>query len=138
MTTAYRPQANGIIERWHRTLKTAIKTRTDTNWAPAIPLIVLALRCTLKEDLKTTPAEMVYGEQLQLPGGYFEEPKKIAASEFVKQMNSYLRSLRTKETAHHSNEAGIYIPKEFKKMRVRLDQNGRREKTFSTAVHRPV
>lgn len=138
MTTAYRPQANGIIERWHRTLKTAIKTRTDTNWAPAIPLIVLALRCTLKEDLKTTPAEMVYGEQLQLPGGYFEEPKKIAASEFVKQMNSYLRSLRTKETAHHSNEAGIYIPKELKKMRVRLDQNGRREKTFSTAVHRPV
>ena len=32
-TSAYHPQANGMIERFHRTLKTALKARlTDPNW----------------------------------------------------------------------------------------------------------
>lgn len=38
-TTAYHPQSNRIIERFHRTLKTALKTYEANNWSEQLPLI---------------------------------------------------------------------------------------------------
>ncbi len=32
-TTAYHPQTNGILERWYRTLKNAIKCQANNHWA---------------------------------------------------------------------------------------------------------
>lgn len=52
----YRPLAHGRIERWHRTLKAVIKCHTEMNRVSAIPLVVLALRCTHRNDLNATPA----------------------------------------------------------------------------------
>ena len=66
-TTAYRPQANGLVERFHRTLKSSIKCLTETDWSSALPMALLELRATLKEDINATAAEMVYGQNLQLP-----------------------------------------------------------------------
>lgn len=31
-TSPYNPAANGLIERWHRTLKAALKCQKDSNW----------------------------------------------------------------------------------------------------------
>ena len=50
-TTAYRPQANGLVERFHRTLKSSIKCLTETDWSSALPMVLLGLRATLKEDI---------------------------------------------------------------------------------------
>ncbi|XP_050093846.1 uncharacterized protein LOC126576581 [Anopheles aquasalis] len=57
-TTAYHPQANGIIERLHRTLKAAILCRNPTHWADNLPLILLGMRTAIKDDLAAAPAEM--------------------------------------------------------------------------------
>jgi len=71
-TTAYHPIANRLVERFHRQLKSALKCLTDTtHWIKALPLILLGIRTTLKQDLKCTPAELVYGTTLCLPSEFF-------------------------------------------------------------------
>ena len=58
-TTAYYPYANGLVERFHRSLKTSLATRNDTtNWVDDLPLILLSLRNTVKEDLGCSAAEL--------------------------------------------------------------------------------
>ena len=72
-TTAYHPIANGIVERFHRQLKGALKASTDPiNWVDMLPMILLGIRTSLKQDLKCSTAELVYGTALRLPGDFFQ------------------------------------------------------------------
>ncbi|GBM82499.1 Transposon Ty3-G Gag-Pol polyprotein [Araneus ventricosus] len=48
-TAAYHPQANGAIERWHRTLKAAIMCHTSVHWVSALPAVLLGLRTSSKK-----------------------------------------------------------------------------------------
>ena len=58
-----------MIERFHRTLKTALKARlTGPNWVEELPWVLLGLRTTPKEDLGYSSAELVYVEPLTIPG----------------------------------------------------------------------
>ena len=68
-TKAYHPAANGIAERFHRQLKTALKCSDHPHlWTNAVPLVLLGIRTASKDDLKCSSAEMVYGTTLRLPG----------------------------------------------------------------------
>lgn len=72
-TTAYHPIANGIIERFHRQLKAAIKCQPHPDhWVDALPWVLLGIRAALKEDLHCTSAELVYGTTLRLPGEFIQ------------------------------------------------------------------
>ena len=51
-TSAYYPQANGMIERFHSTLKASPKARfTGSNWVEELPWVLLRLGTASKEDL---------------------------------------------------------------------------------------
>ena len=70
-TTSYHPQANGLVERFHRRLKDAFRAHADANaqhWISKLPLILLSIRTALREDSNTSPAEALYGTSLTLPG----------------------------------------------------------------------
>jgi transposase InsO family protein len=62
-TIAHHPAANGLVERVHRTLKTAIMCHDGRQWTEALPLILLGIRAASK-DLQESVAEHVYGEPL--------------------------------------------------------------------------
>ncbi|CAB0031129.1 unnamed protein product [Trichogramma brassicae] len=62
------PQANAMVERLHRTLKAAFKCSPETPWTSALPTVLLGLRTAFKEDLQASPAEMVFGTALRIPG----------------------------------------------------------------------
>ncbi|KRY45214.1 Pro-Pol polyprotein [Trichinella britovi] len=40
-------------------------------WIDALPLVLLGIRSSVKEDLRHAPAELVYGSPLRLPGVFF-------------------------------------------------------------------
>ncbi|XP_055918363.1 uncharacterized protein LOC129950446 [Eupeodes corollae] len=94
-----------MIERMHRTLKTAIKCHTDSNWTEILPIVLLGLRTTFKEDLKATPAEMVYGETLALPGEFFNNPTdEYIESDFVQNLRKAIQNIKPVPASSHSSK----------------------------------
>lgn len=103
-TTAYHPQANGLVERMHRTLKSAIKCHTSTNWTDSLPIVLLGLRTTFKPDLNASAAEMIYGSTIKLPCEFFEKPtESYIESDFVKNLRSVIAQLKPVPTSNHSS-----------------------------------
>lgn len=70
-TTAYHPQSNGMVERFHRVLKAALRARlTGPDWATQLPWVLLGLRTTPKEDCNISPAEATLKHSPLLPGEF--------------------------------------------------------------------
>nr|CDS26693.1 pol polyprotein [Hymenolepis microstoma] len=67
-TTAYHTEANGLVERFHRQIKSAIIATSGLNLAERLPIILLSIRNTINENLGYCPTELVYGTTLGLPG----------------------------------------------------------------------
>ena len=66
-TTPYRPIANGLIELFHRQLKTSLKTHPQpASWTDSLPIVLLCIRTQLKDDLQCTTAEIVSVGQVTL------------------------------------------------------------------------
>ena len=84
-TTAYHPQANGVIERFHRTLKNALRcaVRASKSWSRSLPWVLLGLRNSPKMETSTSVAEVVFGTPLRVPGICFqvEQAKGSTAAE---------------------------------------------------------
>lgn len=65
--------ANSMVERMHRIMKTSLKAKfkADSNWCDALPVMMLGMLAAVKSDIGCSAAEIVYGEQLRLPGEFF-------------------------------------------------------------------
>ena len=115
-TTAYNPKANGMVERFHRTMKASLKARANTvNWSFELPLILLGIRSALKEDLKCSTAEMVYGQTLRIPGELFvpsDTPVLTDTSDFVVKLRDTMQSLIPTDT-RKSAQPDVFVPKDL-------------------------
>ncbi|XP_014779068.1 uncharacterized protein LOC106875433 [Octopus bimaculoides] len=70
------PQANRLVERFHRRLKESLTTRLNgPNWIDQLPWVMLRIRTTPNENLNTSSAEMVYGAPLTVPGEFLPNTK---------------------------------------------------------------
>ena len=70
-TTAYHPQCNGLVERFHRVLKAALRSQQNDSWYKQMPLILLSLRNANSRSTGTSPAKQVLRTPLRLPGEIF-------------------------------------------------------------------
>ena len=85
-TTAYHPQANGLVECFHRSLKNALRCaiRSSQSWSRALPWVLLGIRNAPKVDTETSTAEVVYGTALRVPGVCLQteqSPRRSAADQ---------------------------------------------------------
>ena len=74
VSTSYHPQANGAVERFHRTLKDSLRCaiRASKSWSRSLPWVLLGVRNAPKGDSATSTAEVVYGTPLRIPGCCFQ------------------------------------------------------------------
>ena len=92
-TTLYHPISNDHIERFQCQLKSSLKSYPDfTNWMDILPMVLLGIRTTLKDDLRCTIAELVYGITLRLPGEFFDTS---CANNAVPDPSCYATKLKT-------------------------------------------
>ena len=105
-TTAYHPQANGMIERWHRVLKTAIKCHATDRWVDILPTVLLGLRSAVNEDIGASSAEFVFGKHLSLPGHLFQDDDSLSTSldpgSFVEHLKQTMSKIRPIPPSRHA------------------------------------
>lgn len=114
-TTSYHPCANGIVERLHRQLKAAIMCHDSSKWTESLPLVLLGIRNSWKEDLQASPAELVYGEPLLLPGQFIapvDDYTTADITEYVTRLRAHMAKLSPKPTSWHA-QVPFYIPRDL-------------------------
>ena len=110
-TTAYHPIANGLVERFHRQLKSSLKAQDEPNrWTETLPLVLLGIRTVVKRDIGCSTAELVYGTTLRLPG-QFVDPTTDASldpSDYVHRLKRIMSQLAPAPTRPHERTAQFH------------------------------
>jgi transposase InsO family protein len=102
LTPAYHPQANGIVERFHRRLKDALRARTaGSDWYHHLPWVLLSVRTASRDDSSPSPAELLYGSQLTLPGQLIADADPLPATEFLETLRATVDGRSPAPTRHN-------------------------------------
>ncbi|KMQ83484.1 retrovirus-like pol polyprotein [Lasius niger] len=105
-TTSYNPASNGMVERFHRQLKHAIKCHATERWVEVLPIILLGIRSSIKSDIGSSSAELVYGCALRLPGEFFRSNSAYVPPhhEFLKVLKENMAKMRPAPAARHGTK----------------------------------
>ena len=117
LTTSYHPQSNGMIERQHRTLKDRLIARAHHaggGWMEHLPFVLLGLRASVREDAGCSPADLLYGSPLRLPGPLLDSGGLVSSSpdpsSFVAHLRGVMDSARPIPVIHHGVRSSSVDP----------------------------
>ena len=63
-STAYHPQSQGAVERFHQTLKSMLRVyclQENKEWDEGLPLLLFAVRESVQSSLGFSPFELAFG-----------------------------------------------------------------------------
>ena len=67
-STSYHPQTNGLLERFHRTLKQSLRILSmESSWTKALPYVLLGWRNTPTRTTESSPSQLLFGMNTTLP-----------------------------------------------------------------------
>ena len=67
-TSHYRPQTDGLVERYNRTLKSTLKSFCDSeksDWDNHLPYVMMAYKTTVQESTRCNL--LMFGQEIKLP-----------------------------------------------------------------------
>ncbi|GBM79530.1 Transposon Ty3-G Gag-Pol polyprotein [Araneus ventricosus] len=109
-TTSYHPQSNGLVERFHRHLKSSIIAHSQPNWTETLPIVLLGIRSAIKPDINATCAELFYGTTLRLPSDILNSKSDLSTptDTCISKFKLMMQSINPISTSRHSFKP-IYI-----------------------------
>ena len=95
-TTPYRPQSDGLVERFNRTLEDMLSkfvAADQRDWDSNLPLLMLAYRSSIHDSTGQSPYLMMFGRETILPVDLLLGPNTVKTEENVTCV-SYIQGLR--------------------------------------------
>ena len=95
-TTSYHPRSNGLVENAQRRLKAALRMQASPDrWFHNLPLVLLSIRIIIKDEIDFAPTDLVFGQQLALPGEF--NPPLVSSNnyqgDFVRNMHEHFQHI---------------------------------------------
>ena len=138
--TSYHPQHNGKVERLHRTLKAALRCRLESqkDWKIQLNWILLGLRNVPQTDTGLSPAQLVYGQSLDIPGQLVTKKEDPNPTLFGEMLQDAMRTQRFNEPLWHGGEnKNSYVPKNLFKSSYVLVRNDALRSSLSPHYNGP-
>ena len=98
-STAYHPQSQGALERYHQTLKTMIRAYCVDNekeWDEGIHLLLFATREVVQQSLGFSPFELVFGHTVRGPLKALKEKWLDEGQEAQGDLLDYVYTFKTR------------------------------------------
>ena len=108
----YRPQAVGLLERQHSTIKNSLKAAIEDmaekhqgDWLNHLPFVLLGRRVALQPDIQASASELAFGMNMRVPGQLLHDPGDLPSNSQLQEIlkNVRLNTLQpAKQTSNHS------------------------------------
>jgi transposase InsO family protein len=82
-TTSYHPASNGMLERWHKDLHTALShyvNAANTDWDTIVPFFLMAHRAQPHSSTGYSPFFLLHGREMQLPSNDTLRARRVQGS----------------------------------------------------------
>jgi len=69
-STTFHPESQGVLQRFHYTLKIMIKSfclEAGSEWDEVIDLLLFSVRESVQESLGFSPFQLIYGHEVRVP-----------------------------------------------------------------------
>ena len=96
-SSAYHPQSQGSLERFHQTFKTMLRKyclETQTDWDENIGMLLFAVRECPQESLGYSPFQLLYGRQIRGPLKQLKDKLLTPDSSPKQTVSQYLNHLK--------------------------------------------
>nr|XP_055054187.1 uncharacterized protein LOC129439536 [Misgurnus anguillicaudatus] len=103
VASAYHPESQGALERFHQTLKSVLRKYcmdTGKDWDEGIPLVLFAVREAVQDSLGFSPADLVFGHTVRGPLKMLKEDMLSPETSSKTNVLDYVCKFR--ERLHHA------------------------------------
>ena len=124
VSSAYHPESQGALERWHQTLKSMLRKycmETRKSWDEGVPFMLFAARDAVQESLGFSPAELVFSHAPRGPLQMLKEKLMSPHTPPPKNVLDFVSNFR--ERLLKANEiAKSSLAMSQRRMKCRFDQ----------------
>ena len=87
-----------------------VRARLDSPiWSDHLPWVLLGIRTSPKEDLGTSPAELVYGANLTVPGDFITRPDDLTVAHELARLREKVKNLAPIPTSFHGQSKSFVL-----------------------------